>query len=114
MLICSPPDEHYGQTIFVFSTQESLTLLFTSQHPFTLDSLFQRPAVESCQESLSSAVGLMKRKTNSRFPRLGVVCFGVWAAVYRLLRSGFLLLTLLSRLLTFHSPHVTRGESVVL
>lgn len=48
--------------LFLSSTQESLTL--PSPHPFT--------GVKSCQVSLSSAVGLIKRKTNSRFPTLGV------------------------------------------
>lgn len=46
----------------------SLYLLASFRFGFS----FQRPAVKSCQESLSSAVGLIKRKTNSRFPRLGV------------------------------------------
>lgn len=42
--------------------------------------------MKSCQESLSSAVGLIKRKTNSRSPRLGVargrVCVLVCGLLY--------------------------------
>lgn len=46
----------------------SLRLLTSSHFGFS----FQGPAAKSCQVGLSSAVGLIKSKTNSRFPRLGV------------------------------------------
>lgn len=76
----------------------------------SLDISFRGPAVRSCQVGLSSVVGLIRRKTNSRFPRLfvagGRVCVCVcvvWAAVFALPRSCFLLHSLLS-LLSYHFP----------
>lgn len=76
--------------------------------------------MKSCQVGLSSAVGLIKRKTNSRFLRLGVargrLCVLVCGLLYIFCSTPVFssLLFSLSRLLTFRTPLVTHGESVVL
>lgn len=67
---------------------------------------FQRPAVKSCQVGLSSVLGLIKRKTNSRFPRLGVARGQVFWCVGCCISFAPLLFSLS---LSLSRPHVTHG-----